>query len=93
MLEGAYLKLLQLVFETIARSPTERDILKLPDGSGACSVLGMLVANNQAAIDTCFSIYDIWPDMIAVPHLPGFSSARTPFTCSQRTLRRRSCAS
>ena len=40
VLEGAYLKLLQLVFETIARSPTERDILKLPDGSGACSVLG-----------------------------------------------------
>jgi len=79
VLEGAYLKLLQLIFETMARSPTERDILKLPDASGACSVLGMLVANNQAAIDTCFTIYSIWSDMIAVPHLPGFFVGENAF--------------
>lgn len=51
VLEGAYLKLLQNIFLTIALSPTERDILKLPDASGACSVLGMLVANTRGAID------------------------------------------
>jgi hypothetical protein len=79
VLEGAYLKLLQLIFETMARSPTERDILKLPDASGACSVLGMLVANNKAAIDCCFSIYNIWSDMIAVPHLPGFFVGENAF--------------
>ena len=47
VLQGNYLKLLQLIFLTIAESPTERDILKLPDASGACSVLGMLSWNRH----------------------------------------------
>lgn len=51
VLEGAYLELLKLVFVTIANSPLDRDVLKLPDPSGACSVLGMLVANTKGAID------------------------------------------
>ena len=51
VLEGSYLKLLQLVFLTIAENPLDRDVLKLPDPSGACSVLGMLVANTKGAID------------------------------------------
>ncbi|KOO21552.1 hypothetical protein Ctob_000467 [Chrysochromulina tobinii] len=37
VLEGAYLELLKLVFFTIADSHLERDVLKLPDWSGANS--------------------------------------------------------
>ena len=78
-LEGSYLKVLQLIFKTIAESPTQRDLLKLPDASGACSVLGLLVANNQAAIDCVMGVYKEWPDMIAVPHLPGFFVGENAF--------------
>ena len=79
VLEGSYLKVLQLIFKTIAESPTQRDLLKLPDASGACSVLGLLVANNQAAIDCVMGVYKEWPDMIAVPHLPGFFVGENAF--------------
>ena len=57
VLVGAELKALQLLFLQIARSPTERDVLRLPDPSGANSVLGMLVANTKGAIDTVVSIF------------------------------------
>ena len=79
MLEGAYLEVLIDIFTTIASNPLERDILKLPDSSGACSVLGMLVANSKAAIDCCMAVYRCWPDMIAVPHLPGFFVGENAF--------------
>ena len=79
VLEGSYLELLKLIFLTIAQSPLERDVLKLPDPSGACSVLGMLVANTKGAIDCCMAIYKAWPEMIAVPHLPGFFVGENAF--------------
>ena len=79
VLEGSYLKVLQMIFQTIAESPTERDILKLPDPSGACSVLGLLVANNKAAIDCVMNVYRAWPEMVAVPHLPGFFVGENAF--------------
>ena len=79
VLEGAYLEVLIDIFTTIASNPLERDILKLPDSSGACSVLGMLVANSKAAIDCCMAVYRCWPDMIAVPHLPGFFVGENAF--------------
>ena len=79
VLEGAYLELLKLVFFTIADSHLERDVLKLPDWSGACSVLAMMVSNNQAALDCCMGIYKRWPEMIAVPHLPGFFVGENAF--------------
>ena len=79
VLEGSYLELLKLIFVTIAKSPLDRDALKLPDPSGACSVLGMLVANTKGAIDCCMAIYKAWPEMIAVPHLPGFFVGENAF--------------
>ena len=79
VLEGAYLELLKSIFLAIANSPTERDVLKLPDSSGANSVLGMLVANTDAAIDVCMAIYRAWPSMIATPHLPGFFVGENAF--------------
>mmetsp|Transcript_56145 Transcript_56145/g.111449 ORF Transcript_56145/g.111449 Transcript_56145/m.111449 type:complete len:986 (-) Transcript_56145:258-3215(-) len=78
-LEGAYRKLLDLVFLTIAESPLDRDVLKLGDASGACSVLGMLVANTTAAIECVMGIYKAWPEMMAMPHHPGFFVGENAF--------------
>ena len=79
ILSGAHLQVFHLVFKTIAENPLERDVLKLGDWSGACSVLGMLVANTEAALDCVFSIYRAWPEMMAMPHHPGFFVGENAF--------------
>ena len=71
VLEGDELEVLKAIFLAICNDPRERDALRLPDSSGACSVLAMLVANTKAAIDMCTSIYNLWPELMAQSHLPG----------------------
>ena len=71
ILEGYELAVLKAIFVAIAKDPRERDALRLPDSSGANSVLGMLVANTAAAIDLCTEIFTIWPELMAQAHMPG----------------------
>ena len=69
VLDGPRLVVLKELFLAIARDPFERNVLKLPDWSGANSVLGLLVANTDAAVDVCCRIFDAWPELMAQPHL------------------------
>ena len=48
--------------------------MRLPDWSGANSVLGLLVANTDAAVDLCCSIFEVWPELMAQPHLKECAS-------------------
>lgn len=93
VLEGSYLKVLQLIFKTIAESPIERDILKLPDASGACSVLGLLVANNKAAIDVRSALPDRTPSRTGRPGpRPGMPSQAVAACAARCTVPHRAVA-
>lgn len=71
VLDGDKLQVLTEVLLAIARDRREREILRLPDWSGANSVLGLLVSNTPAAIDVCTRIFEIWPELMAQPHIVG----------------------
>ena len=73
-LEGPLLIVLKELFLAIARDPRERAVMRLPDWSGANSVLGLLVANTDAAVDLCCSIFEVWPELMAQPHLKECAS-------------------
>ena len=71
ILEGRRLAVLNEVLLAITRDRREREILRLPDWSGANSVLGLLVSNTPAAIDICEQIFQQWPELMAQPHIVG----------------------
>eukprot|EP00322_Chrysochromulina_rotalis_P000732 CAMPEP_0115884524 /NCGR_PEP_ID=MMETSP0287-20121206/30166_1 /TAXON_ID=412157 /ORGANISM="Chrysochromulina rotalis, Strain UIO044" /LENGTH=897 /DNA_ID=CAMNT_0003340839 /DNA_START=17 /DNA_END=2710 /DNA_ORIENTATION=+ len=71
ILEGSELAVLKAIFIAIAKDPREREVLQLPDSSGANSILGMLVANTTAALELCTELFTIWPELMAQAHLPG----------------------
>ena len=73
VLEGSLLELLRMLFLAIARHPVDRDLLRLPDWSGANSVLGLLVANTEVAVTLCCDIFEVWPELMAQAHLRGES--------------------
>lgn len=74
LLDGPRLTVLNEVFLAIARDKREREVMRLPDWSGANSVLGLLVANTKAAVDLCAAIFEIWPELMAQPHLKDCAS-------------------
>ena len=71
ILDGRRLAVLNEVLLAITRDRREREILRLPDWSGANSVLGLLVSNTPAAIDICEQIFQQWPELMAQPHIVG----------------------
>ena len=71
VLTGHKLSVLKELFMAIARDRREREVMRLPDWSGANSVLGLLVSNTEPAIDLCTSIFEEWPELMAQPHIPS----------------------
>ena len=62
VLDGSYLKVLQMIFRLIAESPTERDILKIGDSSGAFTMTPTQLGAETDGETTAVAVADLNKD-------------------------------